>query len=98
MTTKIISKFSLPSDEGQSTYAFQGKVEKNGPFVEIDGKDEDILEDVIEIKFQASETATSQQTSSPTHSTASTLCYPDQPSQTTSPSTNASVGSQRIKV
>ena len=47
MTRKILSQFSLPGDEGK--YAFKGKVEKNGPFVELDEKDEEILDDIIEI-------------------------------------------------
>ena len=38
ITQKIKSKFSLPS-------------EKNGPYVEIDDMDEDILEDIIDLKF-----------------------------------------------
>ena len=59
ITEKVLSKFSLPSGESQSEYFFQGKVETNGRFVEIDENDEDIMEDVIEIKFQSSQTAIS---------------------------------------
>ena len=48
ITQKIKSKFSLPSD---GKYSFEGIFEENGPYVEIDDMDEDILEDIIDLKF-----------------------------------------------
>ncbi len=48
MTTQITNKFSLPSD---CQYAFKGKVDDHGPFVEIDHMDNDILDDLTEVKF-----------------------------------------------
>ena len=87
ITTTIIYKFSLPSYDDQTMYVFKGKVEQNGPFVEIDKKDDDVLEDVVEMKFEVSVPTTSQHPTSP----ASTISYSEEPLQTWTPSANVSI-------
>ena len=48
MTTKIQHTFSLPVDEH---YQYQGRVEVNGPLVELEDVDGDILEDLAEVNI-----------------------------------------------
>ena len=48
MTLKIKQTFALPMDD---KYAFHGRVEANGPLVELDELDEEILDDLIEVSF-----------------------------------------------
>ena len=87
MTTQITNKFSLPSD-GQ--YAFKGKVDDHGPFVEIDHMDNDILDDLTEIKFSEKTNippnqplSQSQLSTSPKSSaSASTISYIDESAST----------------
>lgn len=49
MTTKIKHTFSLPVDEH---YQYQGRVEVNGPLVELEDVDGDILEDLVEVNIR----------------------------------------------
>ena len=86
MTTQITNKFSLPSD-GQ--FAFKGKVDDHRPFVEIDHMDNDILDDLTEIKFSEKTNINSpnqplsqSELSTLPKSSASTISYLDESAST----------------